>query len=179
MKWLYLFLFALVAMVSQMLWLNFGAMGVFMQANYKIDEFTASLPILVFPLFYVLLSVNAGSLIDKKGYKPVIKFGVILMSIGAIVRIFHDNFWILLAGQCIIAIAQPYIINGISKLVADWFSEKDSGGAIGIGTAFMFLGMAVGIAVTPMLVGEDGSGYQMALIIMAAITVICSHCLLL
>lgn len=174
MKWLYLILFALVALVSQMLWLNFGAMGVFMQANYKIDEFTASLPILVFPLFYVLLSVNAGALIDKKGYKPVINFGVILMSIGAILRIFHDNFWVLFAGQCLIAIAQPYIINGISKLVADWFSEKDSGGAIGIGTAFMFLGMAVGIAVTPMLVGEDGSGYQTALIIMAVITIVCS-----
>lgn len=176
MKWLYLILFSLVALVSQMLWLNFAALIGFLQPNYGIDEFTASLLILVFPLFYVLLSINAGAMIDKKGYKPVVAFGCILMAIGSIVRIFDDNFWVLLAGQSIIAIAQPYIINGISKLAADWFSEKEAGGAIGIGTAFMFIGMALGIALTPALVGEDGAGFHNMLIIMAAITVVC--CLL-
>jgi MFS family permease len=174
MKWLYLILFSLVALVSQMLWLNFGAMGTFLQKNYEIDELMASLPILVFPLFYVLLSVNAGAMIDKKGYKPVVSFGVILMSLGSIVRIFHDNFYIMLAGQSLIAIAQPYIINGISKLVADWFDEKDAGGAIGIGTGFMFIGMGVGIGVSPAIAGEDGSGYGLMLMIMAIITVVTS-----
>jgi MFS family permease len=174
MKWLYLILFSLVALVSQMLWLNFGAMGTFMQKNYEIDELMASLPILVFPLFYVLLSVNAGAMIDKKGYKPVVSFGVILMSLGSIVRVFHDNFYVMLVGQSLIAIAQPYIINGISKLVADWFDEKDAGGAIGIGTGFMFIGMGVGIGVSPAIAGEDGSGYGLMLTIMAAITVVTS-----
>jgi predicted MFS family arabinose efflux permease len=113
-------------------------------------------------------------MIDKKGYKPVITFGLILMCIGAIMRIFNDSFWMLFAGQCVIAIAQPYIINGISKLVADWFPEKDAAGAVGIGTAFMFIGMAMGIALTPGLVGEDGAGFNSMLIIMAAITIVCS-----
>src|SRR5688572_6586508 len=159
MKWLYLLLFSLVALVSQMLWLNFGALVNFLMANYKIEQDIAMLPIMVFPIFYVLLSINAGAMIDKKGYKKVITFGVIVMSLGSILRIFNDNYWTMFAGQCIIAIAQPYIINGISKLVADWFPEKDAGMAVGIGTAFMFLGMALGIGLTPVLVGEDGSGY--------------------
>ncbi len=174
MKWLYLILFSLVALVSQMLWLNFGAMGIFLQSNYKIDELTASLPILVFPVFYCLLSVNAGAMIDKKGYKPVVTFGVLLMSLGSIIRIFHESFAVLMIGQSIIAIAQPYVVNGISKLVADWFDSKDSGGAVGIGTGFMFIGMGVGIGVSPAIAGEDGSGFQMMLIIMAAITTVCS-----
>lgn len=174
MKWLYLILFSLVALVSQMLWLNFAALVNFLKANYGVEEDIVMLLILSFPLFYVLLSVNAGAMIDKKGYKKVITFGVILMSLGSIIRIFDSNFWVLLAGQCIIAISQPYIINGISKLVADWFAEKDAGGAVGIGTAFMFIGMALGIALTPGLVGEDGSGFHSMLIIMAVITVVCS-----
>jgi len=174
MKWLYLILFSLVALVSQMLWLNFGALANFLMANYKIDQGIAMLPIMVFPVFYVLLSINAGAMIDKKGYKKVISFGAIVMSIGAVLRIFNDNYWMMFTGQCIIAIGQPYIINGISKLVADWFPEKDAGMAVGIGTAFMFLGMAVGIGVTPVIVGEDGSGYDMAMIIMAVITVVTS-----
>jgi len=174
MKWLYLILFSLVALVSQMLWLNFGALVNFLMANYKIEQDIAMLPIMVFPIFYVLLSINAGALIDKKGYKKVITFGVIVMSLGSILRIFNDNYWMMLTGQCIIAIAQPYIINGISKLVADWFPEKEAGMAVGIGTAFMFLGMALGIGLTPVLVGDDGSGYGMAMVVMAVITVVCS-----
>jgi predicted MFS family arabinose efflux permease len=174
MKWLYLILFSLVALVSQMLWLNFAALINFLKLQYGVEEDIAMLLILVFPLFYVLLSVNAGAMIDKKGYKPVITFGLILMCIGAIMRIFNDSFWMLFAGQCVIAIAQPYIINGISKLVADWFPEKDAAGAVGIGTAFMFIGMAMGIALTPGLVGEDGAGFNSMLIIMAAITIVCS-----
>jgi predicted MFS family arabinose efflux permease len=174
MKWLYLILFSLVAMVSQMLWLNFGAMGIFLQQNYQIDELTASLPILVFPVFYCLLSVNAGALIDRKGYKPVVAFGAILMTLGAVVRIFHESFAVLMIGQSLIAIAQPYIVNGISKLVADWFDEKDAGGAIGIGTGFLFIGMGIGIGVSPAIAGEDGSGYGTMLIVMAAITAVTS-----
>ncbi len=174
MKWLYLILFALVALVSQMLWLNFGALINFLKAHYTIEEDLAMLLIMAFPVFYVLLSINAGVMIDKKGYKKVITFGVILMSIGSIVRIFHESFWVLLAGQCLIAIAQPYIINGISKLVADWFPEKEAGSAVGIGTAFMFIGMALGIGLTPALVGPDGAGYHSAMITMAVITVVCS-----
>lgn len=174
MRWLYLILFSLVALVSQMLWLNFAALVNFLKAKYNVEEDIVMLLILSFPLFYVLLSVNAGALIDKKGYKKIITFGVILMSIGSIVRIFDSSFWVLLAGQCLIAIAQPYIINGISKLVADWFAEKDAGGAVGMGTAFMFIGMALGIALTPGLVGDDGAGFHSMLIIMAVITVVCS-----
>jgi fucose permease len=67
MKWLYLILFSLVALVSQMLWLNFAALINFLKLQYGVEEDIAMLLILVFPLFYVLLSVNAGAMIDKKG----------------------------------------------------------------------------------------------------------------
>ena len=172
MKWLYLILFSLVALVSQMLWLNFAPLISFLETKYKVDEFTAGLPVMVFPLVYVLLSINAGAMIDKKGYKKVISFGAIVMSIGSIVRIFDSNFWMLFAGQCIIAVGQPYIINGISKLVSDWFAEKDAGGAVGIGTAGMFLGMAAGVGATLPLI--DATDFQTMQIIMAVVCVVFS-----
>lgn len=170
MKWTNLILFAMVALVSQMLWLNFAPLITFLENRYQVDEFVAGLPVMVFPLFYVLLSVNAGALIDKRGYKKIIAFGAILMSIGSVVRIFDSSFWVLLAGQCIIAIGQPYIINGINKLVADWFDEKDAGGAVGIGTAGMFLGMAAGVGATLPLI--EATSFQMMQIIMAAICIV-------
>jgi predicted MFS family arabinose efflux permease len=173
MKWLTLILFAMVALVSQMLWLNFASIGPSLQKMYGVDEFTATLPVFVFPLFYVLLSINAGALIDKKGYKKIITFGCILMCLGSLVRI-ADNFWIMFIGQCIIAISQPYIINGINKLVADWFDEKDAGGAVGLGTAGMFLGMLLGVGATIPII--EATNYQTMNIIMAVICIV--FCLL-
>jgi predicted MFS family arabinose efflux permease len=155
-----------------MLWLNFSPLISFLMETYSITEDTASLMMLIFPVMYVLFSIHAGALTDKIGYKKVMRAGAFIMLLGAGIRIFHENFWILFAGQAIIALSQPYIINGISKLVADWFPEDQVSTATGIGTAGMFIGMAIGAAVTPMLMGENNSGYQTMLIIMAAITLL-------
>lgn len=168
-KWVVLIAFALVALTNQMLWLNFSPLVTFVMSTYQVDEMTASLLMLIFPVMYVLFSVHAGGRIDKLGYKKVISYGSILMTIGAALRILHANFWMVFAGQALIAVAQPYIINGISKLVADWFEEKDAASATGLGTVGMFLGMALGAAITPMIVG-DGSGYTNMLMIMAGIS---------
>jgi cyanate permease len=75
-------------------------------------------------------------------------------------RIADDTFAMLLVAQVGIAVAQPFILNGISKLVADWFEQEHSAIATGIGTMGMFLGMAVAMAATPPLVeilGLSGS----------------------
>ena len=71
-------------------------------------------------------------------------------------RIFDASFWMLFAGQLGIAVAQPFVVNGISKLVADWFSEEQGAIATGLGTMGMFLGMAAGMAATPALVDAFG-----------------------
>lgn len=157
-KWVILMAFFVIAMSNQMLWLNFSPLISFLMDTYSITEDTASLMMLIFPVMYVLLSIHAGGLIDKKGYKKVMSAGALIMVAGAGLRIFHENFWILFAGQAIIAVSQPYIINGISKLVADWFPENQVSTATGIGTAGMFIGMAVGAAVTPVLL--ESLGYQ-------------------
>ncbi|HEY0710445.1 MAG TPA: MFS transporter, partial [Polyangia bacterium] len=89
--------------------------------------------------------------------------GALLMTAGAAVRIADAWFWPLLVGQIAIAVGQPYIVNAISKLVTDWFSEDQGALATGIGTMGMFLGMALGMATTPALVDLVGLRTTMAL----------------
>jgi predicted MFS family arabinose efflux permease len=82
--------------------------------------------------------------------------GAIGMALAASIRIWDTSFWALFAGQLGIAAAQPYVVNGISKLVADWFSEEHGALATGLVTMGMFLGMAAGMATTPPLVTAFG-----------------------
>ena len=134
-----------VAAMSQMLWLNFAPLVSFIQQKYNVSELAVSSLLLSFPLLYVLLSLHSGTMIDKKGYRYVIILGSVISAVFACVRIFDSNFYILVIGQTGIAIGQPYIINGISKLVSDWFGKEQTAMATGIGTAGMLIGMAVGI----------------------------------
>ena len=170
-KWKVLAVYSLAAGLSQFLWLNFAPLISMLEAKYKISEDTAGLLLLVFPLVYVLLSVHAGSLIDRKGYRYGIGIGTVIMTVFACLRIFDSNFWVLLAAQTGIAIGQPYVVNGISKLVLDWFGKEEEAIATGIGTVGMFLGMTAGLAGTAPLVEAIGLRGTMAVFAAIALAI--------
>jgi len=158
----------LVVGMSQLLWLNFAPLLSLIEQRYGTSELLASSLVLVFPLLYVPFSIPAGALIDARGYRFAVGLGAAAMAIFAALRIFDASFWFLFAGQFGIAVAQPLVVNGISKLVADWFSEEQGALATGLGTMGMFLGMAVGMASTPALVGAFGM--QMTMVVFAVVT---------
>ena len=120
-----------VAAMCQMLWLNLAPLVSFIQAKYQVSEMMVSSLLLSFPLLYVVLSMHSGTMIDKKGYRYVIILGSVISAFFACVRIFDSNFYLLVIGQTGIAIGQPYIINGISKLVSDWFDKEQTQTASG------------------------------------------------
>lgn len=162
-RWVVLAAYALAAGVTQMLWLNFAPLLTLVQQRYGVSELLASSLVLVFPLVYVLLSLPAGALMDARGYRFTVGLGAIVTAAFSAVRIFDASFWTLMAGQLGIAVAQPFVMNGVSKLVADWFDESQGATANGIGTMGMFLGMAVGMATTPAL--EEAVGLRWTMVV--------------
>ncbi|MGZ3697445.1 MAG: MFS transporter [Bdellovibrionota bacterium] len=155
-RWVVLGVFLLAAGLSQFLWLNFAPILTQIQSRYQVSESTAGLLLLVFPLIYVLLSIPAGTLTDRRGYRFAVGLGSILMAAFSCLRIWDGSFWMLLLAQVGIAVGQPFVVNGISKLVLDWFSLEQGAIATGLGTAGMFIGMAAGMAATPPLVQAYG-----------------------
>jgi len=124
--------------------------------------------LLSFPLLYVILSIHSGTMIDKKGYRYVIILGSVITSTFACLRIFDSNFYFLLIAQTGIAVGQPYIINGISKLISDWFPKEQTALATGIGTVGMLIGMAIGMGLTPVL--NNSIGFNQTMIVFAIIS---------
>jgi MFS family permease len=169
-RWPVLLSYMGVMLVSQMLWLNFAPLSTYLQARYKVGDLGASALVFVFPLLYVVLSAPAGAFIDRWGYARVVSAGSVLMAVGAAVRIYDASFAVLLAGQVLVAAAQPFVVNGISKLVAEWFTGEEAAIATGLGTMGMFLGMAVGMAATPAIV--EAAGLRAAMVVMFAISLI-------
>lgn len=165
--WPVLLAFTLVSAVTQLLWLNFAPLITLVMKRYEVSEGQASLLILVFPLIYIFLSLHAGALIDRHGFRKVVGHGVVATAAFSAVRIYDESFWVLLAGQVGIAIAQPYVTNGISKLVSEWFDESQGAIATGVGTIGLFVGMATALAWTPALVAQ--TSLRSAMVVFALI----------
>ena len=91
------------------------------------------------------------------------------MAVFSCTRIWSGHFWLLFISQLGIAIGQPFVVNGISKLVLEWFPKEQTAIATGLGTMGMFIGMALGMALTPALVEQFG--FQKTMEIFAAISI--------
>jgi predicted MFS family arabinose efflux permease len=161
--WPALAAFTFLAGVTQTLWMNFAPLNAALMTRYGVSELYASTLVLVFPLFTVFLSLQAGALIDRRGVRVTVGWGAVATAACALVRIWDTHFQVLLAAQVGIAAAQPYVVNGITRLVAERFPEAHRTLPTGVGTMGLFLGMALGLAATPALVEATSLRVTMAL----------------
>jgi MFS family permease len=146
-----------VAALTQLYWLNFAAIETFIEDLLHIPASDVMWFTIVFPAVQVLLTLPAGVLIDKKGFKYGIGLGAIFTGVFALFRLISpESFTILLISQIGISIGQPFILNGVTKLAVTWFSPKEEALAVGLGSFALFIGMMVALGVTPYLIGAVG-----------------------
>ncbi len=69
-----------------------------------------------------------------------------------------ESFALLLVSQIGIAIAQPFVLNGVTKLATTWFAPGEEALAVGLGSFALFIGMLVALGLTPQLV--QGIGFN-------------------
>jgi len=170
-RWVVLAVYMYVAALTQLYWLNFAAIDTFIEERFSIPASSVMWFTLVFPLVQVLLSMPAGMVIDKKGFKYGVGIGALFTGIFAMLRLANtDSFTVLLISQIGIAIGQPFVLNGVTKLVVTWFPQKEEATAVGLGSLALLVGMMVGLGATPALV--QYLGFETMLLIYGAIGVL-------
>jgi len=152
-RWVVLAVYMYISALTQLYWLNFAAIETFIEERFSILPSSVMWFTLVFPLVQVLLSMPAGMVIDKKGFKYGVGIGALFTGVFAMLRLANtDSFTLLLISQIGIAIGQPFVLNGVTKLVVTWFPQKEEGTAVGLGSLALLVGMMVGLGATPALV---------------------------
>jgi predicted MFS family arabinose efflux permease len=154
-RWAVALLFALVLCANQTQVCFLISQQAQIQLQYGLDELTSSLSILVIPILCILLSVPSGRLIDRVGFRLGVALGSGVLALSLPLR-FDDSFFSLMVGQLLIGISQPLLMNGVSRMAIEWFEEHERGTAIGVGTAGLFLGLAMGLGLPPILVAKVG-----------------------
>jgi len=162
--WTVIGAFALVAAATQLLWLTYAPITTGTAHYYGVSEGTVGWLSEIFPLFYVVLAIPAGKVLDRSLHGGL-GAGALLTVLGGLLRLAGDGFAWALAGQCVVAIAQPLVLNSITKLADERLSEQDRPEGIAIGSAGMMVGMLLALVLGATL----GGGRIHALLVIGAV----------
>jgi len=158
-RWVILAVYMYVSALTQLYWLNFAAIDTYIEDMMHIPASDVQWLTLVFPLIQVILTIPAGIIIDKIGFKWGVGIGAIFTGVFSLLRLAAPGSFVnLLISQIGISLGQPFVLNGITKLATTWFAPKEEGTAVGLGTLALFIGMMVALGATPALV--EGLGYS-------------------
>jgi fucose permease len=155
-RWVVLAAYMVVAALTQLIWLNYAAITSQTQQLMGVSEFKVVLLATMFPLVYIPVSIPAGIIIDRKGYRYGVLIGALFMAVFSFLRLAAGNYTLVLIGMIGISIGQPFVLNSITKMVTTWFSTDESALATGIATLSLFVGMIIALALTPALLKAFG-----------------------
>jgi MFS family permease len=118
------------------------------QSFFNIDFLASS-----YMIIYLVVSIPASYIIDTYGIVKGIRAGVILAVAGATLKgVSGNSFNMVLTGQIILAVSQPFVINASTAVAARWFPVKERAIATGLATLAQYLGIMIAMLVTPALI---------------------------
>jgi predicted MFS family arabinose efflux permease len=141
-RWSVVAAFTVVGAATQIVWLTYAPVTTVAAEHFGVSENAVGWLANLFPLFYILLSIPAGVLLDR-WFRGAVVAGAVLTAAGALLRLAGDSYAWALAGQCLAAIAQPLVLNAITGVAGRYLRDEDRPTGIGVGTASTFAGMVV------------------------------------
>ncbi len=173
-RWVVLLAFMFVVAINQLLWITFAPITSDAAKYYGVSDLSIGLLSLSFMVVYIVVSIPASWVIDTLGMRVAVGIGAALTGVFGLLRglAAADYTWVLIA-QIGIAIGQPFILNAITKVAARWFPMRERATAAGLGSLATYLGILVGLVVTPYLTIGSGIGGMLVIYgIVAAIAAV-------
>ena len=143
-RWVVLGVFMLNIAMSQIMWMTFApiardAAAIYTGGNIDLIDLLAILAMLAWLPF----CLPAAWCIDNLGLKKGVGIGVVLVGVCGFMRIFAPDYGWMLACMIGCAIAQPFLLNAITKVASNWFPQNEEALASGLLTMSMFVGFAI------------------------------------
>jgi len=158
-RWALLLAFMFAIAVSQLLWITFAPITGSAAKYYGVSDLSIGILSMSFMIVYIFVSIPASWAIDTYGIRIAVGTGAALTGIFGLLRgLWASNYTLVLIAQVGIAIGQPFILNAVTKVAARWFPIQERATASGFGSLAMYLGIIVGLTLTPYLTIQSGIG---------------------
>lgn len=162
-RWVVLSALMMITMMVQVQWLTHAPIERAAEVFYKgkvnpLSFFNIDFLASSYMLIYLIVAIPASYFIDTYGIVKGVGLGVLLTVAGAILKgVSGESFNMVLAGQVLLAIGQPFTLNASTALAARWFPVKERAIATGLATLAQYIGILVAMIVTPMLIVSSPS----------------------
>ena len=161
-RWAVLFAYSLVTLTLQLEWLTFAPVASEARAVYGVGAFEIDLLSLIFMAVFILTCIPASWVIDRFGLRVGVGLGAALTGIFGLVKgLGAESYATVAAAQVGLAVAQPLVINAVTKLAASWFPIEERATAVGLATLAQFIGIIVAMVLTPGLVDRTSTGWDL------------------
>lgn len=157
-RWSVLAGYGLLAASTQLLWLSYAFISV--QAHRVMGASVGAIGDLagIFPLLYVVLALPFGRWLDTN-FARALGTGAALTGIGGLLRLAGPrSFGWALAGQVVIAVGQPLVLNAITKVAAHYFPHSERTVAISAGSVSLYAGILLAAVSARPLFDAGGLG---------------------
>jgi cyanate permease len=158
-RWAMLLAFMFAIAVNQLLWITFASITGSAAKYYGVSDLSIGILSMSFMIVYIFVSIPASWAIDTYGIRVAVGAGAALTGLFGLLRgLWASNYSLVLISQIGIAIGQPLILNAVTKVAARWFPLQERATASGLGSLAIYLGIIVGLALTPYLAIQVGVG---------------------
>jgi len=152
-RWIVLLAFMFVVAVNQLLWITFAPITGSAATYYGVSDLSIGLLSMSFMIVCIVISIPASWVLDTCGIRVAVGIGAALTGIFGLLRgLVAGDYTLVLVSQVGIAVGQPFIVNAVTKVAARWFPIQERATASGLGSLAIYLGIVVGMALTPYLV---------------------------
>jgi len=137
----------------QILWISYATVTLEAATYYSVGEFEILFLSTIFMITYIPVSFIATWFINKFGFRMGVGLGALINGVFGFLRaLAGPNYTLVLFIQIMISISQPFFLNSVSLLSANWFPESERTKATGLSINSQFLGIAIGMFLTPIIV---------------------------
>ena len=164
-RWRVVHAYAAVAAATQLLWLTYAPITTETAHHYGVSKSAVGWLAEIFPLLYVVLALPAGRLLDR-WFRPALAGGAALTALGGVVRLGGDTYAWALAGQTLVAVAQPVVLSAVSKLAGQYLPVAERANGIAVGAGAGFVGMLLALLLGPTI---GGGGHIERLLVVQAV----------
>lgn len=149
--------FMLINAVVQTLWITFAPITGPAAEFYKVTDLDIGMLAMVWMIVYLVVSVPASWIIDTYGSRTGISIGAILTAVFGLMRgYFGTDYTMVMIATIGIAVGQPFVMNATTTVAAKWFEMSQRATASGLAVIASFIGIILGMVLTPGLFLELG-----------------------
>ena len=131
-RWVALFCVVPILAVTQLFWLTFSAISDTAAQFYNVTPFSIAFLSMSYMIIYIIMTIPASMLADKKGLRAAFITGAVITAVFGLMRgLCAGSFTLVVIAQIGMAVAQPFLMNPITKLAAAWFPVNERATATG------------------------------------------------